>query len=80
MNKETALEYLDLVISDCDHGPMCSQNWDSHSWEAMGDLLSQVREFIMKTVQENKDDQQTNGQAEGITNPESDGGEFAAVV
>ncbi len=46
MDKKTAIEYLKLVIKDCKNGYENSQDWNEDGWDAMVDLLVQVKNFI----------------------------------
>jgi hypothetical protein len=52
MSKAIAIEYLDLVISDCEAGEEYASNneyipWDADAWMAMRDLLEEVRRYVL---------------------------------
>ena len=52
MSKATAIEYLDLVINDIESGAQYARDgefnpWDDSGWEAMRDLLEEVRRYVL---------------------------------
>jgi hypothetical protein len=46
MTRDQAIENLQLVINDCNNGYEDGPHWDRHSWDAMADLLEQVKTYI----------------------------------
>lgn len=52
MSKATAIEYIDLVINDIESGAQYARDgeinpWDDDAWEAMRDLLEEVRRYVL---------------------------------